>query len=237
MFTSNAEAMVQRGSDATMKLTIQAAQIAQEVMSKIKSGVVTEEEVKSSMASHDAMDTLLEKARPFEASEYEWLQELTDDTVDKMIKSQQSKRSRSKSKSMTESNYNSMMVGAIAENMLRASHNKPKGSVGSGVASTGIEYSDEKLAELAENQEDLRRHLRNVQSRKSIMKSKASFDEASEGWQQLLKAEEQLKNIRVGAVTGRTVTPIKELLAGIGNINDLKSGAAKELLEKINSLL
>jgi hypothetical protein len=26
-------------------------------------------------------------------------------------------------------------------------------------------------------------------------------------------------------------------LAGIGNINDLKSGAAKELLEKINSLL
>jgi hypothetical protein len=233
MFTSNAEQLNARTGDDTMQLTTQATTIAQEVMTKVESKEIAEGTVLGSMQSHDAMDAMIEEHRPLTSDEYEWLKELDGGLVDRMIKSQQSKRSRSKSKSMTKGNYQTMLVGAIAENMLRLAHGKEKGGSGHSGTTTDIHFSDEALSLLAADQIELRKAIRNIQSRKSIMKSKANFDETSEKWQQILTAEEQLKGIRIGTVSGKTTQPIKDLLEGITDIESLKAADARELITKI----
>lgn len=108
--------------------------------------------------------------------------------------------------------------------------------------SGSVDFTAEQLEELRENQERLKKELRNVQSKKSIMKSKADFSEDDERWQALLVAEEQLKSIRVS--TGRTqvvkVDETKEKLAEVladVDPSSLKAGDSKALLAQIKELL
>ena len=200
------------------------------------------DEFAASQKDHSAMDALLAKLIDFDTIDVEFIKELDEATVDGMLKSQQSKRSRAKSKAMTMDNYKSMMSGAIAENLIRKATGKVKSAGGARRMSGSVDFAAEQLEELREDQERLKKELRNVQSKKSIMKSKADFSEDDERWQALLVAEEQLKSIRVS--TGRTqvvkVDETKEKLAEVladVDPNSLKAGDSKALLAQIKELI
>ena len=154
-----------------------------------------------------------------------------------MLKSQQSKRSRSKNKVMTLDNYRNLMSGAVSELLIRQAMGKAKSSMGYRRASGSVEYTAEELEIFKNDQEALKREIRNVQSKKSIMKSKADFTEEDERWGQLLAAEETLKGMRVGGgiktvVVDKTGEQLKAEL-GDKDIDSLKAADAKALLKKL----
>jgi hypothetical protein len=196
----------------------------------------------ASKSDHSAMDALLAQIINFDDVDVEFIKELDEATVDGMLKSQQSKRSRAKSKAMTMDNYKSMMTGAIAENLIRKATGKAKSAGGARRMSGSVDFTAEQLEALQADQEQLNKEIRNVQSKKSIMKSKADFSEEDERWQKLLVAEEQLKSIRIS--TGRTkvvkVDETKEKLAEVladVDPDSLKAGDSKALLAQIKELL
>lgn len=196
----------------------------------------------ASKSDHSAMDALLAQIINFDTIDVEFIKELDETVVDGMLKSQQSKRSRAKSKAMTMDNYKSMMAGAIAENLIRKATGKAKSAGGARRMSGSVDFTAEQLEALQADQEQLKKEIRNVQSKKSIMKSKADFTEEDERWQALLVAEEQLKSIRV--TTGGTkvvkVDETKEKLAEVladVDPNSLKAGDSKALLAQIKELL
>lgn len=192
-----------RSLEGTARLT----QVSSEIVSNIFKTLDTNmaeysEQVLASQKNHSAMDALIHSLVDFETVDVTFIRELSEETVNAMLKSQQSKRSRTKGKTMTLDNYRSMMVGAVAENLIRFATGKVKLAGGARRAAGDIGFDDEQLAFLAENQDELKRELRNIQSKKSIAKSKEGFSEDSDHWQELLEAEAALKAIRVS--TGRT---------------------------------
>lgn len=196
----------------------------------------------ASKSDHNAMDALLAQLINYDEVDTEFITQLDESTIDGMLKSQQSKRSRAKSKAMTMDNYKSMMSGAIAENLIRKATGKAKSAGGARRMSGSVEFTAEELEKLAADQEQLKKEIRNVQSKKSIMKSKADFSVEDPRWQALLVAEEQLKSIRVA--TGRTqvvkVDETKEKLAEVladVDPNALKAGDSKALLAQIMELI
>lgn len=196
--------------------------------------------VASSMSNMNDLDSLITQLGNIQEADIEFLKTLDTATLDGMLKSQQSKRSRCKSKEMTKDNYLSMMTAAIAEMLIRAASGKDKGT--SGRAAGDASYTEARLEELALDQEALRKEIRNVQSKKSILKSKAGFTEEDSRWLVLLVAEEQLKGIRVdggGKVTTKVVNVIdplrntlKELLAEV----DPEPMKAKDLKALVASI-
>lgn len=180
------------------------------------------------------MDALLEEFRPWcdiEADSILW--NLDDNTVEAMLKSQQSKRSRTRSKAMTLDNYRTLMTATLAESMLREIYNKPKASTLGNRRGALLDYTAAELEYYAADQEALRKEIRNVQSKKSIMKSKADFDESSEQWLALLKAEQMLKDLRTNVtVVDETKNKLTQLLNGV-DLEHLKAADSKELLSKI----
>ncbi len=186
-----------------------------------------------------SLDKLIDECGP--ASDdfpLDFLKELDEELLESMLKSQQSKRSRCKSKEMTMDNYTSMLTAAIAENFIREALGREKGSFG-GRASGPVQYSDERLAELADDQDALRKEIRNCQSKKSIMKSKAGFSEEDERWTALLTAEEQLKAIRLDSAPRAKDTlrdDLKELLAETDE-NGMKAADLKELVATIKAFV
>lgn len=200
------------------------------------------EDFEASKHDHNAMDKLLAKLIDFDTIDVEFIKELDEATVDGMLKSQQSKRSRAKGKVMTMDNYKSMMSGAIAENLIRKATGKAKSAGGARRMSGSVDFTAEQLEALQADQEQLKKELRNVQSKKSIMKSKADFTEEDERWQALLVAEEQLKSIRVS--TGRTqvvkVDETKEKLAEMLSEVDtdhMRTSDVKDMLAQVKALL
>lgn len=232
--------------NSTAQLTAVAEGIAAEILQTILSDQEFAEEIKGSQESHGKMDALIEKVYPLQEVDVEFLKEEDEDTAEKMIRSQQSKRSRAKSKPMTKENYTTLMVGAISENLLRIAFNKPKGAYNAGFTAGEVTYTEEQLEALEKDPVALTKAIRNVQSKKSIAKSKADFSEESERWQQLLVAEQQLKDLRSkvsGLVTKEAQEAIEakskaeNLLADIEDIDKLPAKDAKELLAKLNEAL
>lgn len=232
-----------KGLEATARLTMIAANVASGILKGIEKNETDETKaaVQASMQSHDAMDKLINDECDLAGVNVEFLKDLSDDELDRMIKSQQSKRSRSKSKVMTLENYKSMMIGAIAEGLLRIVTGKGKSSVGFSNRTSEVVFSETDLDRLSMDQEELRKAIRNIQSKKSIMKSKANYDESSDRWQQLLVAEEQLKSIRTTSapivkIVDEKSSKINELLADV-DVEKLKAGDSKDLLATIKQLL
>lgn len=181
----------------TAQLTSLSADIASKIMHSIQQDPVgLRDKVLSSQKEHEHMDDLIAELYPLETVDVEFLKGIDADELDKAIRSQQSKRSRAKSKSMTPDNYKTMLIGAVAENLLRLASGKAKNSGGMSEAAD-VGYTEEKLAEFAADPEELKKAIRNVQSKKSIMKSKAGFSELNNPrWEQLLVVESQLKALR-----------------------------------------
>lgn len=242
MFEANEAQEVTTGARSlagTAQLTTLANTVANEVIKKIDTDLENyREKFDASKSDHNAMDALITELYDLTTVDVQFIKELDDDTVESMLKSQQSKRSRSKSKAMTLDNYKSMMTGAAAELLIRQATGKAKSATSVRRLSGSIEFTAEELEKLKDDQDAVKRELRNVQSKKSIMKTKADFSEESERWQQLLVAEEQLKSIRTSSSTVKTirVDETKDaLLAEIGDtaLEDLKPAEAKKLLQKV----
>jgi len=101
------------------------------------------------------------------------------------------------------------------------------------------EYTPEEIQALGEDQEALRRTIRNVQSQKCIMKHKEGFDEASEAYQALLKIEAVLKDLRIVTPrqrTDKTKKMIQDALAE-HDVENLKAADSKELLKMIAQMV
>ena len=231
-----------RGLTFTNQLTSVSEKTANEVLQKINElGDAVQEKVKQSMTDHDVMDKLIAELIDLDCIDTSWMAAADEEELDRMLKSQQSKRSRSKSKVMTVDNYITMLTAAVAENLLRKVSGKPK-SAGGGAKRTEAGYSDEELQALANDQEQLKKAIRNVQSKKCIMKGKANFNENSDEYQELLIVEDQLKNLRVNtnpaaAAAVETTSKINEILASADNVDNLKGADAKDLLRKIQEAL
>jgi hypothetical protein len=219
----------------TAQLTAVANNMANEVLKQMNSNISAYKDmIVASRSDSTAMDALLKQFIDYKEADAKFLLELPDETIESMLKSQQSKRSRAKGNTMTVDNYKSMMVAAIAENLLRAYSNRDTTSHRRS-AST-VAYTPEELAEFERDQDKLRREIRNVQSKKSIYKAKETADENSAYWRSLLVAEEQLKSLRVENVRVQKVDEARDqistLLAG-KDLQSLKAAEAKELLAKI----
>lgn len=232
-----------RNLAGTAQLTSTANELVAQCIKKLNDNLDEyRDEFMESQKDHNAMDKLLAKLIDYDTVDTEFIKLLDEATVDGMLKSQQSKRSRAKSKAMTMDNYKSMMSGAIAENIIRKATGKVKSAGGARRMSGSVDFTAEQLEELKNDQERLKKEIRNVQSKKSIMKSKADFSEENPRWQALLVAEEQLKAIRVS--TGRmqvvkvdeTKEALAEKLADV-DIEHLKAGDSKELLAQIKEML
>lgn len=229
-----------RELNGTAQLTSIAGNLATEILQTMNSNI--EEfaaDIKASQSDNNAMDALIERVHPLEDVDVEFLKELNDETIDGMLKSQQSKRSRCKSKAMTMDNYRALMTGAIAENLIRLATGKKKHAGGPRRLAGSVDYTIEQLQALGEDQDALRKEIRNVQSKKSIMKSKADFDESDERYQALLRAEQQLKDMRISGASivevDTTKNALSDLLAG-ADIHNMKAADAKALLEQIQAL-
>jgi len=229
-----------RSLAGTAQLTSLASTIANDILKTVNDNFEEYKElIARSKSDHGAMDELIAKAYNLADADVEFLKQLDEATLDGMLKSQQSKRSRAKSKVMTMDNYRSMMIGAIAENLIRLVTGKKKSAGGNRRNAGKVEYSAEELAALQADQEKLRKEIRNIQSKKSIMKSKEGFSEDDERWIALLAAEEQLKALRKDTRTV-VVDETKEKLAAMLNgveVNSLKAADAKELLAQALALI
>ena len=246
LFATNTNQKTSRGGGSqlsgTAELTRISADIAREIL-KIAEADAEKYQTKiiESQKSHDAMDALIKEIYDLKQVDIEFLKAESEEVIDRMIKSQQSKRSRAKSKEMTFENYLAMLTGAVAENLLRIAANKPKSAGGGGVRRSSARYSEEELEAFKHDPEALKRAIRNVQSKKSIYKAKADFDETSEKWQELLEVEAQLKAIRDGQSAEaekaiETTNQLSEMLATI-DTSSLKAADAKDMLESIKQML
>ena len=242
--SSTNQEVTNRGNQlgSTANLTRISADIAREILKRADADAEKyQAKIVESQKSHDVMDQLINEIYDLTTVDIEFLKAESEEVLDRMIKSQQSKRSRAKSKEMTLINYMTMLTGAVAENLLRIAANKPKTAGGGGARRKTVTYSEEELEAFKNDPEALRKALRNVQSKKSIYKSKADFDPESERWQELLKAEEQLKAIRDGLNVEaekaiEKANQLEEMLATV-DPKDLKATDAKELLENIKQML
>ena len=228
--------------DNTANLTRLSTEIAREILKRAEADAEKYQQViLDSQKSHDVMDQLINDTYDLTTVDIEFLKTESEEVLDRMIKSQQSKRSRAKSKEMTFENYLTMLTGAVAENLLRIAANKPKSAGGGGARRGTVTYSEEELEAFKNDPEALRRALRNVQSKKSIYKSKADFDPESERWQELLAAEEQLKAIRNGQTIEaekaiEKTNQLEEMLATV-DTKDMKAADAKAMLDSIKQML
>lgn len=231
-----------RGLSGTAQLTSIASDIATKIIREMDDDVETYADgIKNSQSDNNAMDALINRFDYLENADVDFLKDLSDETLDGMLKSQQSKRSRCKSKAMTMDNYKALMTGAIAENLIRMATGKEKSAGGPRRHTGSIEYTIEQLQVLEADQEKLKKEIRNVQSKKSIMKSKADFDPNSERYQSLLRVEQQLKDMRTGSTpevveVDHTKDALSELLNGV-DFKALHEADSKELLAQIAKLV
>ena len=198
------------------------------------------ERIAKSSTDSKEMEHLLEEFKPWcDVEEDDPLRHLDDETVEGMLKSQQSKRSRTKAKAMTLDNYTNLMTATIAESLLREWYNKPKSASFGNRRAGNLDYTPAELEAYEADQESLRREIRNIQSKKSIAKAKADFDESSEYYQSLLRAERMLKDLRVGTSVvevDKTKDQLQELLGDV-DIKHLKAADSAELLAKIMNMI
>ena len=231
-----------RSLTGTAQLTNLSAGIADGIIRRMEADIETyRPRIQKSAVDSKELDAIIDELGEINPDDAEFLAVLDERTIDGMLKSQQSKRSRSKGKAMTLDNYRTLLTAAIAENIIRIVACKPKNATGTHRMAGSVDYTIEQLEALGADQNALRKEIRNVQSKKSIMKSKADFDESDERWQALLKAEQQLKDLRIGGSAqvievDTTKSALAELLGDV-DVSKLNSAEAHELLERIQELL
>ena len=230
--------------------TAQLTSLAKQISEKILSKVMTEENyeyVQASMNKHSMMDDLIVQHYDLQDVNIDFLKAEKAEELEKMLRSQQSKRSRAKGKKMDMENYQNMMIGAIAELLLRIALNKPK-EAGGRTSSTEASYTEAEIEEFHKDPEKLKKAIRNVQSKKSILKYSSEFEktggEQSMRWLSLLAEEQQLKSIRdktsTGSVMLQQALEVKakaEEFIKTSDISNMSEEDAKKALQQLAELL
>ena len=150
-----------------------AIQLASEIMTKVPEGDAEFiQRIKDSQTDHQAMDKLVQDLCG-ERLVNEAVAAFDPDEVKKLLKSNQSNRSRRKNMAMTQSNYVEMLTAAIAEWTLRESCHIAKSTQPfAGTRVVTFEFTEESLASLVDDQDELARVIRNWASKRSAYKSK-----------------------------------------------------------------
>ena len=236
LFTAEAkETKGKRALSGTAEMTANAEVVVNSVLEALSNSYDDHAELfEQSKADANAMDMLIsEFTNKFEDVDVSFLEKYDDDELKSMLKSQQSKRSRSKSKDMTMDNYKSMMNAAVCELMIRTFTGKAK----TRVAGRGSNmYTDEFLNSMAEDQHELRRELRNVQSKMCIFRKKHPEDFLDfEEYKELERVEATLKEMRT-PIEGHRVKMSDVTAALDVDINELELEDAKQLIAELQKL-
>lgn len=237
-----ASATSARSLQGTAQLTSLSLGLAGDIINKMEADVdLYKDRFIASRTDASAMDKLINEVIDIAEQDTEFLKELEESTLESMLKSQQSKRSRLKSKTMTVDNYRNLMSGAIAELLIRHVLGKDKSAGGYGRQASTIEYTPEALEDLKNDQEKLRKEIRNVQSKKSIFKSKADFSEDAPRWIELCNIENTLKGLRDNSTStvvkvDETKDALTEKLAEV-DIDHMNAKDSKALLASIRELI
>jgi len=236
-----------RGIPGAAILKSAATVLATKIMGKIPEASANGDEafleqIKASQSSVQALDTLV-KQECGEALVNEEVKHFGEEEVKKLLKSNQSNRSRRKNMPMTQANYMEYLTAACAEWILRESCDIAKNSNPFGSGRQAMVINDETLAQLAEDQEALGRAIRNQQSKKSTYKAK---NQDREGWEQdqeyqdILEQLEKLKAIRTTQPAGRKGVSIKKALQfifdGVDATENLHREESIEIIEACRNL-
>ena len=232
-----------RNLSGTARLTQIASKYANDFIQLVEADCISRDDITAALKSNNAMDDLINSNLTIDLSDDDrwFFEDLGSETGEKMLKSQQSKRSRCKSKTMTTDNFRNLLVASIAEIILRDVFGMAKNGSTSTARRASISYTDEELDALANDQAALKKAIRNIQSKKSIMKSKAGFDANSEQWQQLLEVESQLKSRRVATARTHTVkvdetrSALTTLLTDV-DVSKMTKNQLTELIANIQGL-
>ncbi|MNH10161.1 hypothetical protein D3C79_696310 [compost metagenome] len=230
---------------ATADLTFMSEQLTNDITKEVLSRPDLNDMAAKSIDDNDALDALIQTISPLDDVETLFLKEVSEDDLDKMLRSQQSKRSRAKSKEpRTLESYKTMMTAAIAEMLIRKQMGKPKGSSGGNF--DGSDFTDAEIEEFKNDADKLSKAIRNVQSKKSIAKNKSGFDETGDHWQHLLRQEAFLKALRDNSkpvITKEIEEELdakkqaQEMLQAVESTDDLSGDDAKSMLEKLKNIL
>jgi len=248
--TGDESAPSSRGNQkvATADLTANATSLANDILrdlDKPENIAKYKELFDKSVTDNDSLDLLIASISPLDDIEVGYLVAVGEEELDKMLRSQQSKRSRSKNKDDFKlDDYKTMLVAAIAEGLIRKAMGKPKGS--GSATFDGSDFTDKQIEEFKTDDDKLAKAIRNVQSKKSIAKAKRDHDETGDLWQHLLRQEAFLKNLRDNrkpvitpeiedALTAKEAA--EALLASVEDPNNMSLDDAKALFEKLRETL
>lgn len=223
----------------TAQLTMQSTAIAEELLERLKDWQEADADalISNTWADYAAMDEYLQGYAAIDTRDWSWLKEAGDEVGAKMLKSQQSKKSRARAGELTYTNYKTYLIAAIAELGIRDAFRFEKSAAGRVSAAT-LELTEEAIAMYTEDQVALNKAIRNVQSKKSIAKKKG-ISEESEEWQQLLTFEAGLKSLRTtGAVDTETKKKAEkaEVIEAMLSEVDPDNMKKAELAAKVNEL-
>lgn len=235
-----------RELEKTGELTHLAETITNGILKTVLSDEKYSDAIVKSQSSNDGLDQLIDSVFKFD-EQYQFLADVSEEDLTRLLKSQQSKRSRAKGKQMTLENYRAMVTAAVAERIIRIADGRPKG-LNVGARRESASYTAEELEILQADPEALGKAIRNVQSKKCIMKAKANFNAESDEFKQILETEATLKALRDQNITTGGVNPVvaakaekaqkvEELLATTTDIEHMNAKDSKELLKQISEML
>lgn len=217
-----------------------ATSMATQVMAKIPEGdAAFLQTIKDSQTNASVMDTMIQDLFG-ETLHNDTVAEFDHDEAAKILKSNQSNRSRRKNLPMTQSNYVEMLAAAIAETIIRESCDMHKSaSPFGGARRSSVEITPESAAELGKDQDALGRAIRNIQSKKSTYKAKnADRDYVDDPeWQKLLEQEALLKAQRIaghgGNRKGMTVKrALQYIFDGVEDVSILGKEESHSILQQ-----
>lgn len=225
-----------RTLSGTAEMTAKAELVVKDIFDALSNDFDSNSELfENSKVNHNSMDKLISKfTNNFESIEYDFLDKYDAEEIKQMLKSQQSKRSRAKAKEMTMDNYSAMMNAAVCEHMIRLATGKSKNqAAGKSLDDYTIEY----IQSLSEDQYDLRREIRNIQSKISICKKDNPTDyEELDKYKKLKQIEGMLIDMRQPIEHGASkIARVNDTLTDV-NIADLSIDEAKELLAKLQNI-
>lgn len=205
-----------------------------------------ESAIKAVWTNIDEFDKIVDELLKFDTfdEQADYLVTLDAKDADKLLKSQMSKKSRSRHGQATEANFQKLLSAMIGERLLR--HYVPVigKSGGQGNRSNLSMLTDEELAKIAEDQNDVRRRIKNIASLKSTHKRNNADYETTDRWKLLIAIEAQLRSVLVAGTTQSAEvaeklhqrTEIANMLEGT-DITKMSKADAQAILEKMQSLI
>jgi hypothetical protein len=250
--TKNGKTAGKRALAGTAQLVDFSNTLANKMMTVANQQIdIYKERILASQSDNVALDALIADITDEKAicDEIEILKGYDEGTLQNMLKSQQSKRSRARHNLMTQDNYKTLVAAAIAEKVIRGA----LGKVGihtagshTGVGRATALFTEEELDALRLDQARLRAEIRNVQSKKSVAKKTEGY-ENTERWALLVEIEKQLMAIRDPnfkpaqhvqkqiVKVDETKNKLAELLASV-DLEHMKSADKTALLAKIAAM-